>query len=793
MILAGGGLYIAVTDQSSAPAIEQDQPSTTGKADAIAQQSKTPPAPLSSALSTTPALKAPVAQGGAFVGSQTCNDCHTEQFENWRGSHHDLAMQLPDADSVLGDFNNSSFSYAGVTTRFYRQGDKFIVETDGEDGKLTKFEVAYVFGVHPLQQYLLPLSQGRLQALSIAWDARPEADGGQRWYHLYPDEVIDYEDPLHWTGPYHNWNTRCAECHSTNVQKNYDFASKSYDTQFDEVSVGCESCHGPGESHLALAAAGELAGTHNAGFPTDFAQRGSWIFEQGQSIARRSSNLESRAQVDSCGRCHARRGTLGDYHYGADLLDTHRVSLPQEPLYHPDGQILDEVYVYGSFLQSKMHQAGVVCSNCHEPHSLELRAPGNATCAQCHAPSTYDTTEHHHHTDGSAGALCATCHMPETTYMGVDPRRDHSMRIPRPDLSVVLGIPNACNQCHTDTDAQWSLDALRSWGVEFHDTARHPARAFAQINQGDARAVPTLARLVSDTSQAPIWRAAALEVVGPSASTQDMQGTLALLRNEDSLLRFSAVRALANAPLQQRFSYLLPLASDDITSVRMEVATALAPVPLDQIAPEQAQVLEKLFDEYLSIYQQHADMPGVLMQLGLFYSARGDAATAEKQYREAIALNHQLLPAYLNLADLLRSQIRDNEARELLLLALTVQAENSQILHALGLLETRSGDQDKALDYLRRSAELESNGTRHRLVYAIALHDLGQPGKAVTQLQTLLRASPENQDVLVALANYLAEMGDNKKASGYAKKLATLNPQNQGYQQLYRQLSGPGN
>ncbi len=312
----------------------------------------------------------------AFTGSAACQNCHTEEHALWRGSHHDLAMQLPSPATVLGNFDNASFTYNGITTHFFRRGDKFMVNTDGEDGKLQDFEVAYVFGVDPLQQYLLPLSRGRLQALSIAWDARPAAEGGQRWYHLYPDEKIDYKDPLHWTGTYQNWNTSCAECHSTNLQKNYQADSRSFATKFAELNVGCEACHGPGEQHQALAKEGKLKDATNGGFPTALAQRGQWAFPADAHIARRTTPLQSNAQIDSCGRCHSRRGTLGDYHYGAPLLDTHRLALPQSPLYYPDGQIRDEVYEYGSFVQSKMHQAGVVCSNCHEPHSLQAARAG---------------------------------------------------------------------------------------------------------------------------------------------------------------------------------------------------------------------------------------------------------------------------------------------------------------------------------------------------------------------------------------------------------------------------------
>lgn len=725
-----------------------------------------------------------------FAGSESCKDCHATEYENWQGSHHDLAMQLPTEQTVLGDFNDASFSDGVTTTRFLRSDDQFIVRTDGEDGKLADFPVAYVFGVYPLQQYLLPLSRGRLQALSIAWDARPADQGGQRWYHLYPDEVIAHNDPLHWTGPYQNWNTRCAECHSTDLQKNYDMKSREFNTRFAEIDVSCEACHGPGEQHLELAASDKLGSAHQGGFPTALAQRGEWAFPEGQNIARRTQALESRTQVDSCGRCHARRGTLGDYHYGADLLDTHRLSLPQAPLYHYDGQILDEDYVYGSFLQSKMHQAGVVCSNCHEPHSMELRAPGNGVCAQCHKPAEYDTVQHHAHSSGSDGALCANCHMPETTYMGVDPRRDHSIRIPRPDLSVVMGTPNACNQCHSDKNAQWALDSLRERGINFRDTSSHMARSFARMDQGDGRAVPALAQLANDTSAAPIWRATAMEALGQAGGREATQTMAALLYDDDPIIRTSTVRSLQFLSLQQRYQLLQPLIEDDITSVRMEVAVALAGVPLDQIPPDQAGQLRKLFAEYLAIQKQHADMPSVLMQMGVFSVNRGDAPAAEAYYREALALNPQMLAAYLNLADLLRTQGRDDEARQQLLKGLEVAPDNGNTLHALGLLETRGGSSEKALDYLRRAAEAETLGTRHRFVYAIALHDLGQPREAITQLNKLLRQVPGDQQVLLALANYSIELGETDKARAYAQKLLQLAPQNQNYQQLLQSLSG---
>jgi tetratricopeptide (TPR) repeat protein len=181
-------------------------------------------------------------------------------------------------------------------------------------------------------------------------------------------------------------------------------------------------------------------------------------------------------------------------------------------------------------------------------------------------------------------------------------------------------------------------------------------------------------------------------------------------------------------------------------------------------------------------------MPETQLQKGVFYVGRGDLPSAEAAYREALLLNNQLVPAYLNLADLLRSQNRDDEARELMLEVLKFAPDNAATLHSLGLLEARSGTPEKALDYLGKAAALETEGSRHRFVYAIALHDLGQPQEAITQLQALLRQLPRSEDVLLALANYSAELGQQDKARGYARTLTEIAPGNPAYKELLQKL-----
>ena len=310
----------------------------------------------------------------SYTGRATCTECHPNENNAWQGSHHDLAMQPASSSTVLGAFDGRTFDYHGVTSTFFKNDSGYIIRTDGPDGELHDYPVAYTFGVAPLQQYLVAFPRGRYQASSLCWDSRPAEEGGQRWFHLYPDEKIDHTDPLHWTGPYQGWNFMCAECHSTGLKSNYSLEEDSYDTTWAEIDVSCEACHGPGSDHVSWARSGADEKLPNSGFPVALGDDdgGSWETDPNTGVPRRTVPRQFRAEVEACGRCHSRRSVVAEpYVHGRPLMDTHLVSLLDENLYYADGQIQDEVYVYGSFLQSKMHANGVTCGDCHDPRSLK--------------------------------------------------------------------------------------------------------------------------------------------------------------------------------------------------------------------------------------------------------------------------------------------------------------------------------------------------------------------------------------------------------------------------------------
>ena len=478
-----------------------------------------------------------------FVERKLCIECHEDQYKQWTGSHHDLAMDVASDETVIGDFNNSSFTHQGVTSTFYTKDGKFFVRTDGPDSKLHDYEIKYVFGVDPLQQYMIEFPDGRIQLPDIGWDDHPKEEGGQQWVHLHPDEKITPKHIFHWTRRFLNWNYMCAECHSTNLQKNYDLGTNTFNTTWTEIDVGCQACHGPGSNHVEWARSAE--GTENK----------EYIFEDmGLEVNYKAE--DSDKQIEACARCHSRRnGLRKDYKYGQPLMDYYVPQVLTDPFYYSDGQILDEVYVYGSFVQSKKYQQGVRCSDCHNPHTARLHDYGNELCTGCHGSKPpeqyadlkeidYDSPAHHFHKEGSPGAQCVECHMPETKYMAVDPRRDHKFQIPRPDLSVTLDVPNPCNRCHSDKKPEWAEEFVNKWYPDSMNTD-DTAEIFAAGQEGMPEAEEGLIKIIRDTERPDIIRATSLNILSAYRTNNAIVTTIKSLKDDDPLVRYEAVRGIS--------------------------------------------------------------------------------------------------------------------------------------------------------------------------------------------------------------------------------------------------------
>jgi predicted CXXCH cytochrome family protein len=719
------------------------------------------------AANAPPASAANEAEGASFVGSAACAPCHREQQQLWTGSPHDLAMQPATQDTVLGDFADARFAKFPVMTRFFKKGGRFFVNTEGADGHMADFEVKYTFGVYPLQQYLIAFPGGRLQCLTIAWDSEKG-----RWFDLYPGERILPGDSLHWTGRSQRWNTMCAECHSTDLRQRYDLATDSYETTWADIDVGCEACHGPGSAHVAWAEAAKAAGVPATGDPELLVN-----FGKG----------DSRYQVEVCAPCHSRRHRVsGEDEVGTPYLDNFMPELLRAGLYHADGQVDAEVYVYGSFLQSKMYHRGVRCSDCHEPHGALLWVAGDALCVRCHnnppdprfptlISKRYDTPEHHFHKPDSTGARCVACHMPPKNFMEVDPRHDHSLRVPRPDLSVALGTPNACNMCHADRSAEWSAEAVARWyGPNRRQEFRY-GEVFAAARAGSPQAVPGLSAIAGDEQWPAIVRATAVELLEPYGPEAFPAIALAT-RADEPLVRAAAFAALDRMPHEQRLPIAARGLADPVRAVRVEAARVLAGVPSERFEPGQRRAFEAALAEYREAQQAGADTAAAHLNLGVLQDQQGDPAGAEGAYRTAIRLDPDFLPAYFNLATLYNRMHRNADAERALRDALQRFPEEGELHYSLGLLLAEEQRLQEAADELARAADLLPQRARVRYNLALALQHLGRNAEAEAALLRAREADPDDPEILNAVAVFYVQRADWERAQSYAQQLAALAP-----------------
>jgi tetratricopeptide (TPR) repeat protein len=733
-----------------------------------------------------------------FVGRKACLDCHKKEYELWQESYHDLAMQVVNDSTVLGNFDNASFTHFGITSKFYKRDGKYIVFTESESGELKEYEIAYVFGIYPLQQYLVAFPGGRFQVLPLCWDTRPQAQGGQRWFHIYKNEQIKSNDILFWTRINQNWNYMCAECHSTNLRKNYDYKSQTYSTSYSEVDVSCEACHGPGSAHITWAKLFEkeqrvsVKGDMGLRVRLKDLNGGVWVFnDMEKGIAERTVPVSSDTQIEVCARCHSRRSTLtDDYIYGKPFLNTHRVPPLDEAFYYDDGQIKEEVYVYGSFLQSKMYQKGVICSDCHEPHSTRVYVKDNSLCFRCHLQQKYDTKEHHFHKPNDKGGSCMDCHMPETTYMVVDPRRDHSIRIPRPDLSKKIGSPNACNQCHQDKSIQWSIDYVVKWYNRDFVNKPHYGEVFHAARRGNPKSVSKLIDIIKDNSHPNMVKATALSILSHYPDEQSVKILREGLINQDPLIRMNAVSSLDFLDIQNRYALAKHLLQDPVKSVRLRAVYMLSETPQSLMTNFELSVFKTTLSEYVETQLFNADRPSAYIDLGVVNLNLGNQRRAEEYYKKAISLEPAYTYGYINLADLYRQQNKDVEGEKLLREALIYNPRSAELYHALGLLLTREKRRSEAIDAIEKATKLSPENETLKYYYALAIKETGQIAKALDILEEAYKSNPYNMQIIFALATINRDQNNLEDALKYAKKLYELAPQSQGSQQLLNQIQG---
>lgn len=713
-----------------------------------------------------------VARAG-YAGGAACARCHPLEAQKFAESDHIRAMALPTPQTVKGDFAGATFDHLGVVSRFERSDGTYFVTTEGPQGKPVRYEVAYAFGHYPLQQYLVRFPGGRLQCLPLAYDTRPKAAGGQRWFHLYGNDKIAAGDPLHWTGPMQNWNHMCASCHSTALEKGYDEKTDTFKTTWSDMTISCESCHGPAENHMKWAQGGG-GGDPAHGFDRSIVDRQRvWEMDPATGIAKRQAPPPPAALVDSCARCHARADMLDEkVSPTAPLCEARRPVLLDEGLYRGTGEIQDEVYEWGSFTQSKMSHAGVTCADCHDPHTGKRFQDGNALCAKCHLPAKFDTPDHFHHAAGSAGALCVNCHMPQHTYMGVDARRDHGFRVPRPDLTAKWGAdiaPNACAGCHQkkEEDAAWAVAQIAKWPN--HKVGRaNFADALCAGRAGAPEAEGMLAALAANAAEPAVARATALRLLAQGADGQAMERLAASLRagasDPDPVVRAAAVAGLEGAPPETAVPLAAAGLADASKVVRLAAVRVLAPLEA-QLEPAVRAAYDRALAEAVGAEELNADRASAQMNLGSLALLRGQADEADARFAKAIARDPTFAPAWANRADLLRQKGDEAACEKMLREGLEKAYDKAPLHHALGLLLIRAKQLPQAEDQFAQANRLRPEIAQHALLLALVQDAQGKTEAGLVTLRMARLRHPGDRTLLESLAELAEKAGKTGEAA----------------------------
>jgi tetratricopeptide (TPR) repeat protein len=715
-----------------------------------------------------------------YVGSDSCQNCHQIEHKQWQSSDHHKAMQSPNAETVLGDFADKTVEFHNIKSRFFVKKNQYLIETLNKQGERQTFPVVYTFGFDPLQQYILDTGNGHMQAFNIAWDTRPKTQGGQRWYHLQPDESITNEHPFFWQRHFQNWNSRCAECHTTGYEKNYQVETNSYTTLFAEATVGCESCHGQAALHQTQAKSGDF--DSNKGFVEQLAKPPVWGFAANDPIANLASG-ENKQYMQQCADCHSRRLPIADKTQAVnknptDFHEQNIFSLMSSDLYFDDGQIKDEVFVIGSFLQSKMAEAGVTCSNCHNAHTGKLKLPGNQTCTQCHSAVTYDSPKHHQHKVDTVGAQCVECHMPARTYMQVDDRRDHSFVIPNAEISASIDSPNACLNCHKTEGLPWVENQLVTWKSDKSKSnpQTNPNDHWAKIHLlPNTEKVAFAQQKLASTS--PVVGAKLLEIVNQQPSQASVTLAIEQFNSEQPLLRRAAIDVLRNLPPDQGYQYLYPMLKDPVKSVRFH-ATSLLASWLSQMPKTLLPELDFAIQEYKTSLLVTADFPTSQLSLAHLALAIGDNKTAQTHFEQALIIAPNLPSAMLAFADFWRQT--NNQTKELALLekAVALHTDFADVLHQYGLYWVRKKEYYTAADWLVKASDLADAQPYYAYVAATALDSINRTKQAVELLINANQRWPQQTNLLYSLALYSDKLKDKPTLKVALAELSILMPNN---------------
>lgn len=409
-----------------------------------------------------------------FVGSETCAPCHAEQYEAWRHSTHGRAGGRPSAQNVIGNFNGKALRYKdGVVIPAVKNGNQYTFTVQQKGFQDEVIEVAAVIGGGHLygggtQSYFAEFPDGTLRFLPFDYSRHSQTWFSQvrennAWVPVSPAlalEALQEWPPSRVLGATQDFSN-CQNCHASQLLVHYDLASKRYVTRYKSLDINCESCHGPGKRHVALAQSDRRQDAADLGM-------------------KALSTLSKDESLQICWQCHAVKNELTPgYLPGKNFENYFSLKLPilADDPHLADGRIRSFAYQQNHLYSDCYLNGSLNCVDCHDPHSQKYRDINghelagrfdNQQCLDCHASKAQNLAAHTHHPPASPGSSCVACHMPFFQHRGIGTqihftRSDHSIAIPRPEFDAKLGIASACRQCHESKTVGWLEQKTREW------------------------------------------------------------------------------------------------------------------------------------------------------------------------------------------------------------------------------------------------------------------------------------------------------------------------------------------
>lgn len=694
-----------------------------------------------------------------FTGSTSCIECHAKFYELWSTSFHGLAMQpitLSFIENKIKINQEEIFMEDGYFKAIVQDTTLFIQERRADS--TTYYRVIWALGGKNVYYFLTDLDGGRLQTLPIAfnvktgvWYNNPES-AIRHFPHM--DEAAINDEALPWKHRQYTFNTSCYSCHVSQLSNNFDLKSNTYQTNWNEAGINCETCHGPASEHVKAARIAEKRGVAL----TDM-----------KLIT--TTNFTPEQHNASCAPCHAKmRPITPSYLPGDRYFDNYDLITLENNDFYPDGRDLGENYTMtGWHMNTCAKKSEIHCVTCHTSsgryrYKSDDLISANKACTTCHTDKEANYEAHTHHAFGEKSIKCIDCHMPQTQF-GHMVRSDHSFRPPMPKASIEFSSPNACNICHTDRDAQWSQHHLLKWKKDngYQEKTLDAARLLVDARTGKWENKMATLNAISTNKYGEVYTTSYLRLLTSLNDTVKKQAIYDALASEYPLVRSAAAEALNGFTDSETKKVLLKAAQDDIRLVRLASAIPLTQFDISHFQPEEQAIVDSVMNEYTKSLVARTDDWSAHYNLGNFYQNTRQIDNAIASFNNASKLAPEIIQPLVNSSYLLSVTGQTNEAKLKLEQALKAEPLNEAANYNYGLLMAELKQMDRAEKALRNV--LKNNKTNASAAYNLAIIVSAYNLTEACELSRIAYESePEQAKYGYSYAYFLAQTGMNTEA-----------------------------